>query len=271
MLKEYPWIFDWKYRLRMALLIGGMVAMINILLQPFDTYLSTIDYKNLKLAGYGVTISISYCIFILIEVTAMRIPGSKWTIIHEAVGMVLLSCILIPASYVYHHFFLNGEALSLHNFILFSSTFALPFIPVIIPPVLYFRYRWGDVRITEKESSDQLLKIQNEKGELLITFESNSFFLAEAQQNYVSLYSKDKEKGLNKDLIRITLNDLEQQIDAGIRVHRSYLVNLEFVKAIKGNKRKSFLTLEGIDFPVPVSPQKYSSLKELIERKQLKD
>ena len=62
-------------------------------------------------------------------------------------------------------------------------------------------------------------------------------------------------------MIRSTLSNLAKQLPNAWQVHRSYLVNLDFLKSVEGNARKRFLTLTIIEEDIPVSQKYYDALK----------
>lgn len=81
------------------------------------------------------------------------------------------------------------------------------------------------------------------------------FLFARAEGNYVSLYS-EAGTGVERSLKRIKISDLERQLQnaPGIfRCHRSFLVNLDAVREIKGNAQGYRLQLRNTDEVVLVS------------------
>lgn len=88
---------------------------------------------------------------------------------------------------------------------------------------------------------------------------------AEAQDDYVALATEGK-----KHLKQQTIASLEASLDAKrfVRIHRSYLVNLERVARIEPYGKDSRLAILNTGARLPVSRTGYERLKELLDEKQ---
>lgn len=87
-------------------------------------------------------------------------------------------------------------------------------------------------------------------------FTTHGFVFAKSCGNYTEIYIK-KENSVIKILERITLGNLLDDLsknEAVLRVHKSYIVNLNEVNSVSGNSAGLKLTLKNLpDFTVPVS------------------
>lgn len=86
---------------------------------------------------------------------------------------------------------------------------------------------------------------------------------AEAQDDYVALHSAGKTY-----LKQQTISSLESSLDAGrfVRVHRSYIVNLDRIAKIEPYTKDTRLAVLADGAQVPVSRAGYLRLKELMDR-----
>jgi two-component system, LytTR family, response regulator len=86
---------------------------------------------------------------------------------------------------------------------------------------------------------------------------------AEAQDDYVSLHSEKKTY-----LKQQTISSLEESLDPArfVRVHRSFLVNLERIAKIEPYTKDTRVVSLGDGSQIPVSRAGYARLKELLER-----
>jgi len=86
---------------------------------------------------------------------------------------------------------------------------------------------------------------------------------AEAQDDYVALHSAGKSY-----LKQQTISSLEESLDPArfVRVHRSFLINLERVSKIEPYTKDSRLAILSSGAQVPVSRAGYLRLKEAMER-----
>jgi two-component system LytT family response regulator len=86
---------------------------------------------------------------------------------------------------------------------------------------------------------------------------------AEAQDDYVSLHSEKKNY-----LKQQTISSLESALDPArfVRVHRSFIVNLERIAKIEPYTKDTRVVLLSDGSQIPVSRAGYARLKELLER-----
>lgn len=134
---------------------------------------------------------------------------------------------------------------------------------LIFPTVgsfFYFRYRslqqQMNYMLTSKGDSnnDELIQFRGQGSRDQITLASSIFLYGRAQDNYVELYYWEQEH-VRKFLMRASLGKLAESIahQEIIRCHRSYLVNLLQVEAIKGGINDLHLYLRGEEVAIPVS------------------
>jgi two-component system LytT family response regulator len=91
----------------------------------------------------------------------------------------------------------------------------------------------------------------------------NKLDYAEAQDDYVSLHSEKKNY-----LKQQTISSLEASLDPArfVRVHRSFIVNLERIAKIEPYTKDARLALLADGSQIPVSRAGYARLRELLER-----
>ena len=96
-------------------------------------------------------------------------------------------------------------------------------------------------------------KNNNEELEML----AENFIYAQASGNYLDVVYYDKKKNVKKETIRNSVSELLDQIDSFgyiIQIHRSYVVNLNYVISINGTIKNSILKLQKkakvLEFPI---------------------
>ena len=137
-------------------------------------------------------------------------------------------------------------------------------IVLIFPAVgvfFYFRYKTlkqsFDAILTNTESGiDPKLMIQftGEGTKDRITVSVTDLIYARAQDNYTEIYYLKNDK-CSKFLLRSSLGKLcdAAEYDFLVRCHRSYMINLYNVHAIKGNRKDLKIQMRHTDTEVPVS------------------
>ena len=94
-----------------------------------------------------------------------------------------------------------------------------------------------------------------------------SLLFAKADGNYVELYLNENK--INKAIKRISLKELEttlKQYQYIIKTHRSYLVNLHYVKSVVGNAQGYKLQLYNYDEKIPVSRNRIHDFDALVNK-----
>ena len=138
-----------------------------------------------------------------------------------------------------------------------ASVFVFPMVGIF----MVYRYRAIQQRVEmlsggelQKLSTDQLITFMGDGNKDKIAISESTFLYAQSHDNYVAIFHLEQEN-VTKELIRASLSKLDQNIShpAIIRCHRSFLVNLRHVLAVKGGHKASVLYLGPGDISVPVS------------------
>ena len=136
---------------------------------------------------------------------------------------------------------------------------------VLLFPLLgtffFYRYRNLEDQIHQliiandkSETRHQLLTFRGQGNKEQIILSISDFLYGKAQDNYVALYFLEGEK-IRKVLLRSTLCRLVESIGhrSIVRCHRSYMVNLTRVRAIKHTDRHMNLSLDTSHYQIPIS------------------
>ena len=104
-------------------------------------------------------------------------------------------------------------------------------------------------------SFDQELVVINSKGKYQFKAYPNKIIYFKSEDNYVKIAYLDEKELVKSDLIRLPLKSVENQLESFsqfTRIHRSYIVNLKFLKTNVVNDYIEILA--GTDFvQLPVS------------------
>lgn len=159
-------------------------------------------------------------------------------------------------------FFVNGNG---GNLVLFLSAFVfIAFLPtaVFILSFIYFDVRDKIQVITDSFSADsansrQILRLSNDKGKVILEVEMERIICFEANDNYVITYYLSQNNQVDKSMERISLKRIEESIHhldkQFARVHKSYIINPDFVTKITGRSQAYKIEMEHIQKSVPVS------------------
>lgn len=262
--RPYPKIEDPKLKVAIAFIIGLNVFIFLEIFRPFGIEL--IHDNTPFVAGFGGCVALSLLIsyfFLPKIIPFMR--KEDWRLKHE-IGFHTVNFILTGTlNYLYNTEFGQGISPqhSLPEFILITVAVGLSPLTMLA----YFTERFLSGK--NKEQADRInaelggetevvknskrVNIQSQLDESL-ELTQEQFLMAKSEGNYSLIHYLD-DQGLQKQLLRLTLKNLQEQLDDhGIhRVHKSYLVNIHHVQKVEGNARSLVLILEHNLAPVPVS------------------
>lgn len=101
-----------------------------------------------------------------------------------------------------------------------------------------------------------------------MVFHNFDFLFAKSDGNYVEFTIRNEDGTTHRRITRNTLANVEEQFqgyDTILRVHRSFIVNLQHVQSVKGNAQGYKLTLNGTKTRVPVSRAYIPVLDEALQ------
>lgn len=148
---------------------------------------------------------------------------------------------------------------------LYLSTFLiLPILPVAIY-ILWLIYSDLQARVlitTEnRENSDlsveKLFRINNDKNQVVLEIPIKRILSCEANDNYVITYYMNEVNKVDKAMHRISLKKITElltKMDVEfMRVHKSFLVNPDFIVALHGKAQSYRVEVQHLSKTVPIS------------------
>lgn len=251
----------------LALSVGVIVALVLVIFQPFGTANFEHPHKVLLLIGYGVVVAISVTLYYTISrKTWLANADHSWTVVKEVREMFLSILISLFACFLYATW-LYDWTFSVWN----MGVFALNAISVAAIPcslylvVLYFL--WKDVQrstleLTGAEGAETRLQLIGENRNDTVEVKVSSIRYIKAHDNYIMLYLLH-EGASQRHILRSTMRAIEDQLPSNVfrRVHRSFIVNIQHVITLEGNKSRAFLCLNSDNKRIPVGRAHYDEFR----------
>lgn len=242
-------LLDRKIRTLLALILGVYFGLSALLINPF-TFLSANPWVSAALVAVFSGIAV-FVFGFLLQRTAdslkRRILVLVYLLLSALLGGTSIWMIYPPSA---------GDIL------LYLSAFLISALLPIAITVLWFIFDDLKNKITisgrdETEPELPVLKLTNEKGKVLLKVNLNDVICFEANDNYVVAYYLTPEKRLSKSMERVALKRIceiveEMNVDFQ-RVHKSFLVNPEFVRSVEGKSQAYRIRMEHLDKEIPVS------------------
>jgi hypothetical protein len=262
----YPKSKSVKEILFSSLAAGILVYLFLIIFQPFGTESFHHPYKYIVLFPYTLIFGSAFFI------SSLFVSQFKdWNIGYELMKILVILLLGSISSYFYNALCISHVKLSFENYgymFLYSLAIGIPISTIyILSRYIYLKNIPENTALDVapqpisncEAPKEKVLKILGNNIELEVTEEN--FLYAQSMENYCNVYFLEDGK-IKKLLIRISLSNILKQVETHSikKCHRSYIINLEKVKDLKGNAQGYKLILPEIDFEIPVSRSFISSI-----------
>ena len=265
--KQIPYTYSFKKQFLIGAILGFIVAFIMVFLQPFDTYRFESNDKYLILSGFGLIQVILYIINTRMENLWYNYKNKRWTIKHEIASFLSLLFVSSILIHFYNQVFLNDffdyeykKFEYIKHGLWFFRKSIIPIILILLPFYIYFRNKFGEL-ITSKSLSEIEFSGINKGEKILIQKEAVLF--VKSSENYVEFFYK-KDNTIQHKTFRNTLTAIHKQAPFLYQCHRSYLVNIDTIKTIKGNSQNAKIKIHHYDLDIPLSKSYYKTIKSAI-------
>lgn len=223
-----------------------------------------IFYFFVPLLGFSIFNEIIIRPFIIKNTSLKKIIlWSIWT-------LFLLSTVI----FITYNVLGNWHDFKLNSYLKFLIQVSVVLLFPLVGTFFFFRFRSLQYQIehilTTKErflDENQLIEFKGQGSKDQITLALSNFLYGKSQDNYVELYYLENAQ-LKKFLIRSPLGKLSKTIKNSviIRSHRSYMVNLWQVTAVKGGNHEMTLSIDHFNTTIPVSKSYQDSILENLHK-----
>ena len=241
---------------------GAVVMFVTLVLEPSGTDRYDAPFRTLRLSGYSLCVLLPFLVVHGLSRAWLDRTGAVWRLWHELVALAAVVMLMFYAGYAYWALVINQLPLSAADWLFFTIRFTLPFLLVLVPPMLLVRSAL--VTVLGARIGEERIVLTGRNQEDRLRLAASDFLFAEAEQNYVTIHYLRRGEARHR-MFRAPLAEIESQLPDALRVHRSYLVNASRVQAVEGNARKRTARLEGAGRSVPVSPKFELSRLEIHE------
>ena len=255
---------------------GAVAFAVMWFFKPFGFHrLDSEDLLQLCLEISGAAMLLVFICYLLIPFLFPKFhPADQWTIRHEillSLCVVLLIGIIVGIL-LFSHGFLK-EISPLNGLLILVNTVLVSLIPITIFTILdhnkLLRHNLHNAEsysASLKHSSPAperlLIALSDDKGKPILQLPSDSILFLQAAGNYAEVHFLNQEGQPQRELLRNRLKALQEILPEQefIQSHRSYLVNRQHIRKVKGNARNYELILEGTSLTVPVARSKAESV-----------
>ena len=235
-------------------------------------------------AGYGF---ITFILFVInnfsIKTFLYKISDKNWNIGLEILYVIILFPQISLLNFLFYHLTDPDEVIYLSDFLkiaIYTGEILAILLIIRIIYILASIYRRESIILrTKNEYFNELDKFRSlfDESKECIPFElendkfnlqRDSIVFISAWGNYIKFYIYI-DNSMVQIIKRGKLKNIEMALNSYkefYRCHRSFIINIKFLKNIKGNKKTSYAILHGYDSMIPISRDQIDEIRKLFEK-----
>jgi len=251
---RYKWIF--------VVSIGLFMTLFLLAFQPFgvsnfDPHFHISLEFLVAIGSMGIVVSTTLAINeFLLRPLLLKNPGRR-----QMIGWLAWDYLLIATvAFLYYNFMGSWHDLRWGSYLGFIRDVSMLVSFPVAGFLFYIRHESLKTQFVALRSihlgapSTKLVHLTSDNDKDNVSVALDELLYLESQDNYVAVVHMDR--GVRRGtLIRSSLKRIEGALDEPmlLRCHRSFIVNLQRVRACQGNRHGLKLSVEGADEPIPVS------------------
>lgn len=267
--KPFPYNTSSRVHVFIGISLGAFILFILFFLKPFNSGNSNFPFKVVYFVLYGLITFFTYYILHLFSILYYK-KIKVWKVFEEIIFCLVFISVSVIIAFYYTEIVINKkpERLNIDHFIGWFKAIFLGFGTILFIITFLLRKRYGKVSLNHNKKHEtnedltKLIKISSSlKKESFLVDERNLVYV-KSENNYVRLFYFE-EHLLKEYLLRSSLFNVKKQLPKFIKIHRSYIVNPDYVLSLKGNKQNAKLNLKNIESSIPISQPFFQSINEL--------
>lgn len=261
------------------MIIGAFVSLFLFVFKPFG--IEELNPPFWKFLGFGLVtfIGVSLVHFVAPKIFLRFFDEKNYTLGKELFISAIMIIIIAIGNALYNNYFMEPNPVG-SIFIMIYHTFLVGIFPLTFVALISYNRQLRNNLKTSQE-----IKIPNNKTDLNPSInQKNKVYQVPVEDQQTSIISKEilyiesvgnyanvvqfQENEIIKNLYRTTLKSLEAENDTNaiLRCHRSFIANLEQVVEIKGNAQGLKLHLKNCPQVIPVSRKYIPKVKTYFEK-----
>jgi DNA-binding LytR/AlgR family response regulator len=258
-----------------SFLVGLLVAIIAIGVQPFGLSEFSHESKTLYLIGFGFVAFVGMLIakFALPQVLKSFYDTQSWTVARQVIHLSLVIIIIGALIVAYSNFF----NISAFTYLDVLKALALCIIPAVVITFIQqnmFHNKFtttadninSNLKSSTPPSSTQILPVLvfGESGNKLSLL-PNQLIYAETSKNSTDFYYQNL-MGVEKTTVQTSVANVEKELSSHpqfVRLHNNFVVNMRGIHKVEGNARGYNLHVARKNNAIPVTWKFHKKLEEI--------
>lgn len=273
--KPYPFNDDLKHNAKLILFISLGVLAFLLAYQPVE--ISTLSSRELFYLAAGVAVSTFLVLTLNLIVLPSFLPkvfnSNVWNIKREIFWNVWILFAISGSDLIFYSRLFEIFEISFYDIIKIMLLGLLPVAVLII--INHQRLLQANLRsarelnkrlMESRSQQDKLIEFQSDYKNDVLSVRAGSLILVRSADNYIEVYYEGR-RGVKKQMVRSSLKRAEEAVkpfDFIFKCHRTFIVNLHYIKEITGRPNGYTLYFTHLDFPVMVSQNYVKAINKLI-------
>ncbi|EZH73007.1 hypothetical protein ATO12_18495 [Aquimarina atlantica] len=264
--EPYPYYYGNQKKLILILVLISFLSFIfSYFFDPFVVNISEhrIDYIWILVIHSFIPLPIAYFYFSYLN---WKSKGYSWTLGKEILNLSIILLIIGIVDFLIRDIiYLNSDNWSLRylweeirNTFLVGVLLLAIVLPINLERLIKKHssdLKKLSIKPKERLIKDSTIRITSRVSNDHFEIKAEHFLFAKVESNYTEIFTISPN-GFEKELIRITLKELESQLQSFsfiYKTHRSYLVNINHIKSFSGNAQGYLVNLKNYKSSIPVS------------------
>jgi len=272
--QPYPYYYEGRFLWIFSFTLSTMALFFIYFFKPFNVILSEHKFNYFIISF--IHAFAAFLIIIIQGLFSKILIKNKdfWTVKKEVTYLILLLLFIGIAQFLIRDIiYTNPNNWSIHilyieirNTFLVGILFIIILVPLNYQKLLAFnKLNSQSIQLPDSISSSPatIISIRTLVKEEAFQMDVSDFLFAKSDGNYMELYFFVNESEYSV-LKRISLKDFYKQLSSFpwiLKTHRSYLLNINYIKEIKGNAQGYKIYLHDCQLTVPVSRNNISQFE----------
>jgi hypothetical protein len=272
--KPYPFNDDFKYNTKVIFFISTGVFAFLWLFQPFEIGILPVRQKYYLMLGFGFITFLSLSLYLLFipSLFPKKFSVAVWSIKKEILwNSWILFTILV--GYFFYTKWLGVMKFNFYTVIKLVLTATLPISGLII--VNQNRMLRSHLKLADelnkklkehKLNLEKIIYFTSDYQKDSLALKGSSILVIRSANNYIEVFWKEGDI-IKNQMVRCSMTNAEEFVKEYkfiFKCHRSFMVNINYIERFEGNSQGYRLYFENLNFPIPVSKNSATKLKELI-------
>lgn len=272
--KPYPFNDDPKQNTIVIFFISIGVFVFLWLFQPFEISTLPVKQKYYLMVGFAFItfLSLSLNLLFIPSLLPKKFSSTVWSIKKEILWNSWILFTILVGFFFYTNW-LGTMKFNFYTVIKLVLTATLPITVLII--INHNRMLRSHLKLADelnkklkehKQSQEKIIHFTSDYQKDSLAIKVNALLFIRSANNYIEVFWKDGEV-IRNQMVRCsmtTAEDIVKEYKFIFKCHRSFIVNIYYIERFEGNSQGYKLFFENVSFPIPVSKNSATRLKELI-------